>query len=77
MAFKEVWIRGTDEESEWNWKWVTGEPWSYSNWAYGEPNNYIVPESYLMMLTSEDWNDAPDDVALLPFVCEFDSLECK
>lgn len=22
------------------WKWVTGEPWSYTNWADGEPNDY-------------------------------------
>ena len=21
------------------WEWVTGEPWSYTNWAGGEPNN--------------------------------------
>ncbi len=22
-----------------NWQWVTGEQWSYTNWAAGEPNN--------------------------------------
>ena len=21
------------------WTWVTGEPWSYTNWAFGEPND--------------------------------------
>jgi hypothetical protein len=23
-----------------NWKWVTGEPWSYTNWYPGEPDYY-------------------------------------
>src|SRR5215831_10672657 len=22
-----------------NWRWVTGEPWSYSNWQTGQPND--------------------------------------
>jgi hypothetical protein len=22
-----------------NWSWITGEPWSYTHWAPGEPNN--------------------------------------
>jgi hypothetical protein len=25
------------------WRWVTGEPWKYSNWHSGEPNNYKFP----------------------------------
>ena len=30
------------------WEWVTGESWGFSNWAPGEPNNYIGrPEHYL------------------------------
>ena len=23
------------------WAWVTGEPWTYENWAVGEPNNGV------------------------------------
>ncbi len=28
---------GSDPEN--NWEWVTGEKWSYNNWAKGEPND--------------------------------------
>jgi len=26
------------------WTWVTGEPWSYENWAAGEPNDYFATD---------------------------------
>ncbi len=35
-------IGGTDANCEGNWTWVTGEPWTYSNWdtrGANEPNN--------------------------------------
>jgi len=33
------WIGATDEASEGNWRWITGEPWGYSNWDVGQPDN--------------------------------------
>jgi len=37
------WLGGyqTSKDSEplGNWAWITGESWSYTNWAPGEPNN--------------------------------------
>jgi hypothetical protein len=27
------------------WKWVTGEPWNYTNWGPGEPNDSYGPAS--------------------------------
>jgi hypothetical protein len=27
-------------ESSCGWDWVTGEPWGYTNWAAGEPNDW-------------------------------------
>ncbi len=28
-----------------NWQWITGEPWTYTNWSLGEPNNKYGGES--------------------------------
>ena len=33
------WLGATDEGSEGDWRWVTGEPWNYTNWAPHEPTN--------------------------------------
>lgn len=46
------------------WEWVTGEPFTYTNWLPGEPNNTgaFPSEDYLELLQSggfgETWNDA-------------------
>ncbi|MBQ7639327.1 MAG: hypothetical protein IJS90_10545 [Clostridia bacterium] len=38
--------------------WVTGESWSYTNWAEGEPNNDGTGENYLgTAYHSYEWND--------------------
>ncbi len=34
-----AWIGLADDSRIGDWTWVTGEPFSYSNWAAGEPNN--------------------------------------
>jgi hypothetical protein len=43
------------------WTWVTGEPWVYTNWGPGEPNDSGVPgsEQYLAGAGSAGypWND--------------------
>jgi hypothetical protein len=35
----QTWLGATDEAVEGTWKWVTGEPFDYTNWGLGEPNN--------------------------------------
>ena len=37
-----------------NWKWVSGEPWSYTKWMGGEPNDAMQQEAYLEFYS--DWN---------------------
>ena len=37
-----LYIGISDVENEGAWKWVTGETFSYSNWAKGQPDNSIV-----------------------------------
>jgi hypothetical protein len=52
------------------WSWMTGEPFLYTNWAPGEPNNYRGIEDSLMFSTppgnssppydfQPTWNDVP------------------
>jgi hypothetical protein len=33
------WLGGNDIDDEGVWEWITGEPWGYSNWSPGEPND--------------------------------------
>lgn len=52
------------------WSWRSGEPWSFTNWAPGEPNNVGGIENYLVMYSNfgpdklGTWNDVSDSDAL-------------
>ena len=54
-----IWLGATDEETEGEWRWVTGEAWDYTRWVGGEPNNSGKKEHYLHILIDLDgqWND--------------------
>ena len=53
-----VWLGGTDEGSEGNWRWVTGEAWQFTNWKSGEPNNLYDGEHFLHAYNDNNlWND--------------------
>jgi hypothetical protein len=41
------------------WRWVTGEPWVYANWNYGEPNNAFQREHVVDIVGfwNGKWND--------------------
>ena len=80
------WTGGFRIEND-NWAWITGEKFSYSNWAGGEPNNGVGNENIITLYTSGLWNDCPaagisDNPNLAffnaknsGFICEWDSLE--
>jgi hypothetical protein len=55
---QEAFLGGTDENQEGVWEWITGEPWSYTNWQPGEPNDAFGGEDYLEWAGS--WNDVPN-----------------
>jgi hypothetical protein len=60
-------VRHQIQEPDGGWVWVSGEPFSYSNWAPGRPNNLEEIEDYgqyLIVEGSNDqatWNDVPND----------------
>ena len=74
ILFGQPWLGGfrlPGSDPVTGWQWITGEPWSYTNWnsATGEPNNANGAELYLHYLSTDvasttqygsyGWNDAP------------------
>ena len=64
---------GTSEPNV-GWSWVTGEPWAYTNWHSGEPNN-IGEEDYLHLgrFAASTWNDANNGSGTNSYIVEWDS----
>lgn len=75
-----IWLGGTDAIKEGTWQWITGETWSYQNWAPQEPNNASGGEDFLMMnfpgKPAGSWNDygGPGSFSTKtePYLCEWD-----
>ncbi|MFH1469660.1 MAG: MopE-related protein [Pseudomonadota bacterium] len=64
-----------DGDVEGTWTWITGEPWSYTNWATGEPNDTTTGEDCLEIGGSGTlWNDIWCDRYSYGagYVCEFE-----
>ncbi|MGE4103211.1 MAG: lectin-like protein [Pirellulales bacterium] len=59
------------------WSWVTGEPFSYTAWAPGEPNNQGGDEEYLHYFSfntpANTWNDAVGAASMRGYVVEYDT----
>jgi serine/threonine protein kinase len=71
-----IWLGATDDAKERTWVWITGEPWKFTNWASGEPNNINGNEDYLTLerfMTDPFWNDVDEASNILPLVCEWES----
>lgn len=81
---RSYWIGLTDEEESGNWKWVNGEPFSYSNWGQNEPNHgYGGKEHYVAIVSYDtkydysifrgEWNDHTNDkdIEQFGFICEW------
>jgi FG-GAP-like repeat/Lectin C-type domain len=54
------------------WRWVTGEPWAFTNWQVGEPDNVNGGEDRLHLLNNGRWNDAAISSSLGGYVVEYD-----
>ncbi|AFZ24645.1 Lectin C-type domain protein [Cylindrospermum stagnale PCC 7417] len=53
------WIGFTDVAQEGTFKWINGQPVTYTNWATGEPNNFSGSENFTIInwTAPGDWND--------------------
>lgn len=72
-----TWIGASDEEEEGIWVWVTGEPFEYSDWGNGEPNNADGNEDYACIPDIGHWNDGGENLVAAAgngYVCEWDDL---
>ncbi len=39
------WLGATDQVEEGQWRWITGENWSYENWDEAQPDNYVSADN--------------------------------
>jgi hypothetical protein len=70
-----LWIGLTDARVEGQYRWLSGQPLTYTNWASGEPNNSQGGEDYVAMYYPghssqskwNDWTDRVTDPIGLPF----------
>lgn len=73
------WQPAGSSEPGGNWQWVTGEPWAYTRWAGGEPNNSGGAEDRTCFfapgtLMGTVWNDVGHDGGLRGYVAEFSAF---
>lgn len=57
-----------------DWVWITGEPFSFSDWHGGEPNNYDGGEHFIEFMDGAGWNDLAGDVGNEWYLIEFDGV---
>jgi hypothetical protein len=73
-----LWIGATDESGERKWRWVTGEPFVYSNWASRMPDNAVRGQNYAIFwdLDPGHWDDngLPNCDCKFIFICEWEDL---
>jgi len=62
----QAWVGGYQDHSvqdyaepSGGWRWITGEPWSFSNWVPGEPNDQDGEDFLTVSLDHNcQWNDS-------------------
>ncbi|MBD3402390.1 T9SS type A sorting domain-containing protein [candidate division GN15 bacterium] len=76
----QFYLGGFDESG---WQWLTGEPWSYTNWSTGEPNNPGNERGLAMWGDFQTnparipgaWNNTPFDTSFHPRHLYFSIVE--
>ena len=72
QSYPLAWIGA--ESNSGNWSWVTKEPFTYTKWNAGQPDNAGGIEHYATTWGSEaQWNDISERYSSVKhFICEFD-----
>lgn len=52
--------------------WITGEAFTYSNWAVNEPNNYVGEQGYYVIKKSTNKWDDVNKLQKYGFICEYE-----
>jgi hypothetical protein len=68
---QDTWLGATDEAAQGVWRWVSGEPFTYTNWR-DEPSNES-PAYLAFSGVSGAWNPRQDEWR--PFVCEYNWVQ--
>jgi uncharacterized repeat protein (TIGR02543 family) len=68
-------IGATDALSEGRWRWVTGEVFSYSNWAAARPkNDNTYNYAFLSLPDAGKWDDAVSDFKAPYYIIEYEDV---
>lgn len=74
-TYTTAWLGATDKDSEGNWIWSNGEAFTYSNWAWGEPNNWLNEDYVMGWYSGDKWNDSWNNPipGIQKYVVEYDA----
>ena len=68
-----AWLGATDTVTEGTWEWASGETWTFSNWAAGEPSDAAGTENWLAMASDGTWSDEPGTQSMWGYIVEWDA----
>src|SRR5262249_20376287 len=64
-------IGAAEEGAEGNWRWVTGEPWSFTLWNPQEPNDIQRRDYAVFNASGDQWLDVPTNTVVQRYLLEF------
>jgi len=69
-----IWTGGTDYHKPGKWEWITDEPWEYTAWLEGQPDQAGGQEHWVEMVADKKgvgWNDNRAE-HVSQFICEWE-----